>query len=295
MSRTPTRQSRRRAYRETWHLFRQNRRGMTGLVILVFFSLLALLSPVLVSTTDIDTALAPGIPNQSPSAGALLGTDLFGRSVVDLLIVGSRVSLTVGLLATLGAVALGGVMGILAGFYEGKLPGTVLTALIDWFLVIPWLVLAIVLAAILGPTLLNVIIVIAITSWALTARLVRAQTMAVRAEPFIERARALGSGDGRILVNHVLPQVAPLIIAQGVLTVAVAILSETTLALLGLGDPTSMSWGRMIEEAFSSGAMSNGYWWWILPPGICVIAVTLAFSLVGYALEEVLNPRLTER
>ena len=119
--------------------------------------------------------------------------------------------------------------------------------------------------------------------------------MAVRAEPFIERARALGSGDGRILVNHVLPQVAPLIIAQGVLTVAVAILSETTLALLGLGDPTSMSWGRMIEEAFSSGAMSNGYWWWILPPGICVIAVTLAFSLVGYALEEVLNPRLTER
>jgi peptide/nickel transport system permease protein len=200
--------------------------------------------------------------------------------------------LTVGVLATLGAVLIGATMGLFAGYYTGRPLGTILTALTDWFLVIPWLVLAIVLAAILGPSLLNVIIVIAVTSWALTARLVRAQTLAVREQPFVERARALGADDAAIITRQVLPSVAPVIVAQGVLTVAVAILSETTLTLLGLGAPDSLSWGRMIQEAFNAGALSNGYWWWILPPGICVILVTMAFTLVGHALEEILDPRL---
>ncbi len=163
------------------------------------------------------------------------------------------------------------------------------------FLVIPWLVLAIVMAAILGPTLLNVIIVIAITSWAMTARLVRAQTLSVRALPFVERARALGANDWRIITRHILPNVFPVIFANAVLTVAVAILSETTLSILGLGDATAISWGRIIEEAFSGGAMANGYWWWIVPPGLAIISVTLAFTMCGYALDEILNPKLRKR
>jgi len=283
---------RRRSLSQFWRAFRHNKRGMIGLAILAFFTLAALLAPLLVESDDIDPAFAPGQPTQPPSAAVPLGTDLFGRSVVQLLLVGARVSLTVGVLATLGAVIIGAAMGILAGYYAGRPLGTALTALTDWFLVIPWLVLAIVLAAILGPTLLNVIVVIAVTSWALTARLVRAQTLSVREQPFIERARALGATNARILGKYVLPEVSPIIIAQGVLTVAIAILSETTLSLLGLGDPTSMSWGRIIEEAFQSGAMSNGYWWWIIPPGVCVILVTLSFTFVGYALEETLDPRL---
>ncbi|MBM3685384.1 MAG: ABC transporter permease [Actinobacteria bacterium] len=285
-------QRRRRSWATTWALFRRNRRGMVGLVILIVFAVLALLAPLLVTPAEIDPALAPGRPLQSPGEAPPLGTDLFGRAVLDMLIVGSRVSLTVGVLATLGAVVIGATMGLFAGYYTGRPLGTILTALTDWFLVIPWLVLAIVLAAILGPNLLNVIVVIAVTSWALTARLVRAQTLVVREQPFVERARALGAGDAAIITRQVLPSVAPVIVAQGVLTVAVAILSETTLALLGLGDPNSLSWGRMIQEAFNAGAMSNGYWWWILPPGICVILVTMAFTLVGYALEEILDPRL---
>lgn len=285
-------QRRRQTALTTWQLFRGNRRGMVGLIILIVFAAAALLSPWLVSPADVDPALASGKPRQAPSAEAPLGTDLFGRSVLDMLIVGARVSLTVGLLATVGAVLMGATMGLLAGYYAGRPVGTLLTALTDWFLVIPWLVLAIVLAAILGPNLLNVIIVIAVTSWAFTARLVRAQTLVVREQPFVERARALGASDASILTRQILPSVAPVIVAQGVLTVAVSILSETTLSLLGLGDPNSLSWGRMIEEAFRAGAMSNGYWWWILPPGICVVLVTMAFTLVGYALEEILDPRL---
>lgn len=278
-----------------WNVYRHNLRGMVGLAVLVLFGVVAVVAPILVSPDDVDPAAATGTPNSPPSAGYPLGTDSFGRSVLALLIVGTRVSLTVGIMATVGAVVLGAGMGLVSGYYGGTTVDRVLSALIDWFLVIPWLVLAIVMAAILGPTLLNVIIVIAVTSWALTARIVRAQTLSVRELPYIERARALGASDSSIMVRHVLPNVFPVIFAQAVLTVAIAILSETTLSILGLGDPTTISWGRTIEEAFNGGAMTNGYWWWIVPPGIAVICVTLAFTLCGYALEETLDPRLRAR
>ena len=278
-----------------WARFRRSRQGMVGLTILVLAGLVALAAPLLVSTESIDPATAPGPPHSPPTSGYPLGTDSFGRSVLSLLIVGSRVSLLVGLAATVGAIALGATVGIVSGYYGGTRIDKVLSALTDWFLVIPWLVLAIVLAAILGPTLWNVILVIAVTSWAMTARLVRAQTLSVRRLPFVERSRALGASDAAIIGRHILPNVFPMIFAQAVLTVAVAILSETTLSILGLGDATSISWGRTIEEAFSGGAMANGYWWWIIPPGLCVVSVTLAFTMCGYAIEEILNPRLRSR
>lgn len=287
-------QRRRIGWSRGWNAYRRNRRGLIGLIVLVAFGVIAVLSPLLVSPDSIDPSSATGTPNSPPTAGYPLGTDSFGRSVLSLLIVGTRVSLTVGLAATAAAVFIGATFGLLSGYYGGTAIDRVLGALIDWFLVIPWLVLAIVMAAILGPTLLNVIIVIAVTSWALTARVVRAQTLSVRELPFVERARALGARDTTILTRHVVPSVFPVIFAQAVLTVAIAILSETTLSILGLGDPTSVSWGRTIEEAFSGGAMANGYWWWIVPPGLAVVCVTLAFTLCGYALEEVLDPRLRD-
>jgi peptide/nickel transport system permease protein len=288
-------QRRRRTTLRNWHLFRKNRQAVIGLSILIFFGFLAVIAPFVVSPESIDPATAPGVPNSPPSAGYPLGTDGFGRSVLSLLIVGSRVSLLVGLTATFGAVVIGASMGLVSGYYGGTRIDTVLSAITDWFLVIPWLVLAIVLAAILGPTLWNVIFVIAITSWAMTARLVRAQTLSIRALPYIERARALGASDWSIITRHILPNVFPVIFANAVLTVAVAILSETTLAILGLGDATAISWGRIIEEAFNAGAMANGYWWWMIPPGVAVVSVTLAFTMCGYALDEILNPKLRSR
>lgn len=286
---------RRTSFAASWALYRRNKQAMAGLAILVLAAVVALLAPVLVSPESIDPATAPGAPNQPPSAQYPLGTDGFGRSVLSLVIVGTRVSLLVGLTATIGAMVLGAGVGVVAGYYGGTKIDAVLSALTDWFLVIPWLVLAIVMAAILGPTLLNVIIVIAVTSWALTARVVRAQALSVRRQPYVERARALGSSDWAIITRHILPNTFAVIFAQAVLTVAVAILSETTLAILGLGDPTATSWGRIIEEAFDAGAMANGYWWWIIPPGVCVVLVTLAFTMCGYAIEEILNPRLRRK
>ncbi len=278
-----------------WETFRSSRRGMVGLGILIFFGAVAIASPVLVSEADIDPALASGPLHAPPQAGYPLGTDNFGRSVLDLLIAGSRVSLVVGVTAAIGAMVIGAFVGISAGYFGGTKVDTVMNAVTNWFLVIPWLALAIALASILGASLTNVIVVIAITSWAATARLVRAQALTVKERSFIERSRALGGTNWHVITRHVLPNVFPVLFANTILMVALAILSETTLAILGLSDPIAISWGKTIEAAFTGGAATAGWWWWLLPPGICIVFVTLAFTMVGFALDEILSPRLRQR
>jgi peptide/nickel transport system permease protein len=207
---------------------------------------------------------------------------------------GARISLLVGLAATFIAIVIGSVVGIVAGTARGFV-SSILMRLTEWFLVIPFLPLAIVLATVLGPSVWNVILVIGVTSWPATARVIRAQVLSVRERLYVERARALGASGRYVMGTHILPNVSPLILANLTLTVPVAILSETTLSFLGLGDPTRASWGKMLDEAFSAGALSRNAWWYYLPPGLGIMAVVLAFVLIGQALEEILDPRLRER
>jgi peptide/nickel transport system permease protein len=141
----------------------------------------------------------------------------------------------------------------------------------------------------------SITIAIAVTSWPGTARLIRAQTLAVEARPFVERARALGARDDQLVLRQVLPNVAPFILVSGTLTVAGAILSETTLTFLGLGNPADVSWGSMINQAFNQGAVTSGAWWYVLPPGLAIVLVVLGFTLVGRAVENILNPRMAAR
>jgi peptide/nickel transport system permease protein len=277
-----------------WTQLRRDPAGRTGLVVLAGFACVALLAPVLADPEGLQVTSATGPALAPPSPGYPLGTDEVGRSVLTLLIWGARVSLAVGLLATAISVLLGTLIGVTAGHFRGPLGG-VLNRLTEWFLVIPYLPLAIVLATVLGRSLLNVAIVIGVTSWPGTARLIRAQTLAVEAKPYLERARVLGGGHWHQMRQHVLPNVLPLVFATTTLTVAVAILAETTLSFLGLGDPLRVSWGSMLDAAFTTGAVSTGAWWYLLPPGLCVVAVVLAFTLVGRALEQILDPRRTER
>ncbi|MGZ8566425.1 MAG: ABC transporter permease [Actinomycetota bacterium] len=287
---------RREALGSSWSLYRHSTQGMIGLTILLIFISLALFAPLIVNEEEITASGAVGVPLQGPTAEYpyWLGTDNFGRPVLWLLIQGARVSLTVGLVATLGTMIIGSAVGIAAGFFGGRID-TVLNAFTNWFLVIPWVVLAIVLVSILSPSLGVIIFVIAITSWAGTARLVRAQTFTVKERLYVERGRALGAGNWHLITRHILPNVFPVIFANTVLTVSLAILAETTLAILGLGDPSNVSWGTIIEEAFNAGALTAGYWWWLIPPGICLVLVTLSFTMCGYALDEILNPELRER
>jgi peptide/nickel transport system permease protein len=285
---------RKRAFLEAFRIYRKNRLGMIGLVILLLFVLMALFADVLVPAERLSVARATGIPLRPPTAGFPLGTDELGRSVLDLVIQGSQISLLVGFLATVISVVIGSFVGIVAGFFE-RWTGTLLMRLTDWFLVIPFLPLAIVLAALLGRSLWIIAFVIGITTWPGTARVVRAQVLSLKQRPYIERARSLGAGNWHLITRHILPNVFPLIFANTVLVVAVAILTETTLSFLGLGDPLSVSWGTMLEFAFEEGAISLGAWWYLVPPGLAIVLVVLGFTMCGYALDEVLDPRLRQR
>ncbi|MER8003212.1 ABC transporter permease [Streptomyces sp. NPDC095613] len=274
-----------------WRRYREQRAGLFGLAGLALVALLALGAPLLVGADVQSVTDAPGTALQAPSAEFPLGTDQFGRPLLGLLVWGARISLTVGLLAAALSVAIGALAGILAGHYGGWF-ATVVMRITDWFLVMPALVLAIVLATVMSRSVWTVILAIGVTSWPTTARLVRAQTIAVESRPYIERARALGGGHGHVMTRHVLPNVLPLVLAQTTLGISTAILTEATLAFLGLGDPTVVSWGGMLQDAREAGAVSSGHWWYLAPPGLAIAFVALAFTLCGRAIETVLNPKL---
>lgn len=282
------------AWKRVWTQFRQRRSGMLGLAILVFFVVVALAAPLLADSSGLDVTKANGPVLGPPSSKYWLGTDENGRSVFTLLIWGARISLLVGLTATLISMVLGTVLGLVSGYFGGWV-GRITFRLTEWFLVIPFLPLAIVLASVLGRGLFNIVIVIGVTSWPGTALLIRSQTLSIKERAYIERAQAIGAGRWHQMSNHVLPNVMPMVFANTTLTVAIAILSETTLSFLGLGDPTHTSWGTMLDGAYHAGAITTGCWWYVLPPGVCVVLVVLAFTLIGQALEEILNPRLRAR
>jgi peptide/nickel transport system permease protein len=293
---------RRKALRRFWASYRRNPLGMVGLVLLIFFVAMAAYSifadkSQLQKTAVTEESIAPctfvTLPC-APNSNHILGTDNTGRSVLALTIEGSRVSLVVGLAASVITMVVGAAVGIIAGFV-GRWPDSLLMRGTDFFLVIPWLPLAIVLAAIFGQNIVVLIAIIGFTSWPGTARLVRAQTLSVREHLYVERSRALGATNLQIVMRHILPNVMPVIFANTILTVAIAILSESSLSFLGLGDPRRVTWGTMIDAAFDAGAISIGAWWWLLAPSLGIVLVVLAFTLCGYALDEIINPRMRER
>ncbi len=288
------RRRRAQAWRTNWRLFRSHRAGLVGLGVLLLFVFIALVAPLIAPRETIEVTQATGDVLESPSGEFWLGTDDAGRSVLALCIWGARISLFVGLLATAISMLIGTVIGLMSGFLEGW-TARILFRFTEWVLVIPYLVLALVLSAVLGRSLVTIVLVIGVTSWPSTALLIRSQTLTIKERPYLERARALGAGRWHQVTRHVLPNVMPMVFANTTLTVSIAILTETTLSFLGLGDPTRVSWGSMLEDAFGVGAMTTGAWWYILPPGLCVVAVVLSFNLVGRALEEIFNPRLQGR
>lgn len=284
---------RRQKIKELGSSIYHNKMAMTGTIILGIFILVAIFGPIIVPFSTLDFGETHEMMNP-PSKEHLLGTDDMGRDVLANLMAGSRVSLLCGGMATLISMVIGTFIGLTAGYF-GKTIDNILMRFTDFFLVIPWLPLCMVLAAILGTSIWNIIIVIGLTSWAGTARVVRAQTLSVKERQFVERTISLGAGSFHTMIKHVMPNVFPLIFANTVLVAAVAITSETTLSFLGLGDSTRASWGMMLHYAFESGAASVGAWWYYIPPGICVVLVVLAFALMGYAFDEIMNPKLKER
>lgn len=232
---------------------------------------------------------SPGI-YEPPGAAHWFGTDDGGHDILSLFLHGARVSLIIGCFATLISVVVGGLVGLLAGYFGGRLENA-LMRLTDVFLVIPDLPLIIALVAVIGPGMFNIIFAIGLVGWTGTARLVRAQTLSVKHRKFVVRARAIGAGHGRIIMRHILPVVMPLIVANTVLVLSLAILNESTLSFLGLGDAAAISWGQMLHLSFTRGAMSAGAWWALMPPGFGIVWVVLGCALLGHGLEHAFNPR----
>src|SRR5246127_3373049 len=254
-----------------WRTLRERPAAVIGTTILVVVILVAVLAPW-IAPYGLHEQVGP--PFGPPSWAHPLGLDDSGIDMVTNLIWGTRVSLVVGFAATFVSMAIGGTVGVVSG-YAGGGTDTVLMRITDYFLVIPDVPLMIVVAAIWGPSLFHIIIVIGILLWTSTARVIRAQVKSVRERAYVKRARSLGASNTRILANHVLPQIAPLLVTNVVLTVAVAIFDETALAFLGLSDPSAVSWGSIIEHAYERTAISRGAWWTIVPPGICVALVII--------------------
>jgi peptide/nickel transport system permease protein len=278
--------------RGMWRHIARNKLGLVGLGMLILAVLAAVFAPAIapydpyapVKITIEDIYAAPGDAH-------LLGTDDAGKDVLSNFIYGSRVSLIVGFFASFISIFIGGLIGIVAGFYGGWTE-TILMRFTDIMLVIPDLPLAVVLVALTKPSLLNIIFVIGIIGWTGTARLVRSQTLSVKERKFVLRARAIGAGRPYIVRRHILPMVLPLMVANTVLVISLAILEESTLSFLGLSDPTVVSWGQMLNYAFTRGAMSAGAWWALVPPGFGIVWVVLGCTLLGHGMEQVLNPRL---
>jgi peptide/nickel transport system permease protein len=269
-------------------VLRERKAAVIGLSIMGFFIVLSLIAPYIspYSATTQSCAVYA-----APSARHWLGCDDGGIDMLSELMQGGRISLVVGFAATLVAMVIGGGVGILSGYF-GRWLDITLMRITDYLLVIPDLVFALVIADVWGASLFHVIIVIGILEWTATARIIRAQVMSLKERVYVKRAKAIGAGHTRTIVKHILPQVGPLLMANTVLTVAIAIYLETALAFLGLEDPTVTTWGTILEHAFERTAISSGAWWAIVPDGFAIALLIVGCFLFGQAIEDALNPRL---
>ena len=254
---------------------------LIGLTLLSLFFLLAVFAPFIAPFDPWE----PGRPFLLPSAEHPLGTNDIGQDILSELVYGTRISLFVGFFAAFVSVAIGTLVGLFSGYLRGA-ADEVLMGLTDIILIIPALPLMIILAAHTSPNIWNIIIVIGALWWTSTARVVRSRVLQLREMPFVEAARGLGAGDAYIVFRHILPNTLQVISAKFILAVAGAMLTEASLCFLGLGDPLQKSWGMMLNYAFSRGGFINGYWWWYMPPGICISLAVLSFVLMGFGLEE---------
>ncbi|MHB1533077.1 MAG: ABC transporter permease [Acidimicrobiales bacterium] len=274
---------------------RQLRRGfkahpgsiVAGLVLAIFLAV-AIFAPLI---EPYSPSAFVGAVFGHPSPDHWLGLSGGGMDVLSQLIQGSRVSLLVGVAAMSISMVLGTGIGVLSGYFGGA-TDVVAMRITDYFLVIPYLPLMLIVAAIWGPSLIHTILVIGFLQWGWTARIIRSQVKSLRARAYVQRTLSLGATHARVVFRHILPQLGPLLVSLAVLHVAYAIFAQAALDFLGVGDPTTVSWGTMIEQAFQRTAISTGAWWAIVPPGVCIAVVIVCCYLVGQAIEDALDPGL---
>lgn len=264
----------------------------TGIALLATLVLGAAFAPLI---APFDPAIPTGAPFERPSGTHVLGTNDIGQDILSEIIWGTRVSLTIGVLAAFVATILGATVGIVSGYFRG-ITDTVLMRLVDVILSLPFLPLMILLAAFLGPSMFTIILVVGLVVWARPSRIIRSQVLSLAGREYITAARGIGAGHVRILFRHLVPGVAALMVVEFVQAAAGAILIESSLSFLGLGDPIQKSWGSILYYAQARSAFLSGAWvWWVIPPGIAITATVMGFALLAFSLERIVNPRLRRR
>ncbi|MBW1699385.1 MAG: ABC transporter permease [Deltaproteobacteria bacterium] len=279
-----------------FRLFRQDKLGMIGLFILAAFILVAVFAPYLAPHDPMETLNKPTgrIARMVPPSWQFpFGTDRLGRDIFSQVIIGSRVAVGVGLLCAIMVVFIGTNIGLISGYYGGKIDD-LLMRMTDIIYGIPFLPFAVILVALLGPGLFNIVLAIVLISWRSTARVIRAQVLTLKERAFIEAARVAGASDFRIMYRHIMPNVLPLSFVYGALSMGWAILTEASVSFLGYGDPLLISWGKIIFMCYVAQAITVA-WWWVMAPGLAIMLLVLSGFFIGRAYEQVVNPRLRQR
>jgi peptide/nickel transport system permease protein len=275
----------------------ENDMAKIGGVLLVGFALMGLVGPFVAPhdpgehMTRADGSWAKSEP---PSLEYPLGTTQSAYPIFTRLLFGARIALFTGGLTALLVGVGGSFAGIVAGYFGGNVE-TGIMRMVDFAYGVPFLPFAIVLVIVLGKSITNVVLAISLLLWRETARVVRSEVLTIRELPMIEAAEASGAGHGRIILYHVYPKVLPTTVLYSVFAVGWAILTEAGLAFLGFSDPNLISWGRMLQNAYISQALQTGSWFWIFPPGLCIMLLVLSIYLISQGIEEVVNPQLRER
>ena len=268
-------------------------KGRLGLIIVAFLAFVALFAPIIApyNPYDVTQRAAKGL---APCWEHLLGTTITtGQDILSMLIYGTRVSLSIGIITGLCIAFLGAFMGILAG-YVGGIVDTIIMRLVDIMLVIPTLPLIIVLTNIFGKSYFMIVFIFTIFGWQGLSRVIRSQVLVLKNANYIKAAELAGASRARIMFKHILPGVTHLLIMSTAMTSAGIMVAEAGLSFLGLGDPTAISWGKMLAEVQSGGALLFGHWWWIAAPGVGIFLAIFAFMRIGMAMEEIFNPRMKQ-
>ncbi|WP_266075633.1 ABC transporter permease [Haladaptatus caseinilyticus] len=269
-----------------------------AMLTLAFFGIIAAIAPWIAPYGPKDRLMTNGLFAKwvKPSflggdGGYILGTTAQGYDIFSQLLYGARPALMVGLVAAFMTVGLGTLVGLTAGYYGGRVDDT-LMRIVDFVYGLPLLPTVIVLVTVLGPGLENIILAFVLLQWRTSARVIRALVLSLRERSFVKAAKVSGASNWRIISRHIAPNVLPMAFLYGAFAIAWAILTEAGVSFLGLGDPNSVSWGVMLQSARVYSAMTEGAWWWFVPPGVCIALVVISGFLIGRGYEEIVNPEL---
>jgi len=275
---------------EFWAKYKKNKIGIVGLFIIIFFVLLLIFAPILPIPSPTATTSQIDSP---PSLIHLFGTNDLGEDMLSLCIWSIEISLITGIFAAIIIILIGLIIGIISGYYGGIID-EIFMRITDFFLVIPSLVLIIVITALFGANLFNVILIIGLLSWPTTARIVRSMTLSLKERQFIEAAKISNVPNFYIIFKHLFPNVFPVIIATGILNISGAIFTQASLVFLGVGNITDLSFGLLLHNAFEGGDIIGGFWWTSLFPGLFLTLIIIGFVFIGRSLEQILNPKRSE-